>query len=92
MLDKEQKRKGLGILGVIVKIIIPVMIGAAILGSLQSIKTSSLDPKVDETKGILDQAGTTKYTIQAGDAETAKKQMQGLIVWNMLAASDCRIL
>lgn len=77
---------------VVVGLVSTLLVGSAILGSLQAIKTTSLDPNADRTQQTLDQVGDKTITISASDSDMAKKQMQGAIVWNMLAASDCRIL
>ena len=84
-----KKRKAMSLMQVVAKIVIPLLVGAAILTSLQSIKTSSLDPKVDEANNALDQLGPTKITIGEGvSSDEARNQMQAAIVYNMLSAAD----
>lgn len=77
---------------VIVGLVSTLLVGSAMLGSLQAIKSTSLDPNVDRTQTEIDQIGDTTVTIANSDSDMAKQQMQGAIVWNMLAASDCRVL
>lgn len=84
--------KGMPTVTVVVGLVATILVGSAILGSLQAIKTTSLDPNVDKTKTQLNQVGDKTVTIASSDRDMARKQMQGAIVWNMLAASDCRIL
>lgn len=88
----EKNSKGMPTVTVVVGLVSTLLIGSAILGSLQAIKTTSLDPNVDQAQNQLNQVGDKTITISASDRDIAKKQMQGAIVWNMLAASDCRIL
>lgn len=89
----SMNRKGMPTIAVIVGIVTSLLIGSAILGSLQAIKTESLDPNADQAMNALDQVGGIHATIGEGvNSDTARQQMQGLITWNMLAASDCRVL
>jgi len=85
-------RKGMPTVTVVVGLVSTLLVGSAVLGSLQAIKTTSLDPNVDQTQSQLDQVGDKTVTIAGSDSDEAGQQMQGAIAWNMLAASDCRIL
>ncbi len=76
---------------IVVGLVSTLLVGSAILGSLQAIKTTSLDPNVDRAQNEIDQTGDKTITIVGSDAEEAQKKMRGAIVWNMMTASDCRI-
>lgn len=76
---------------IVVGLVSTLLVGSAILGSLQAIKTTSLDPNVERTQDQVDQVGDKTVTIVGSDGEEAQRVMRGAIVWNMMTASDCRI-
>ncbi|MBC5792988.1 MAG: hypothetical protein H8Z69_03000 [Nanohaloarchaea archaeon] len=77
-----------------------VILGSALMGSLNSIKVNSLDPSAENTSQTIEEFGRDKSVRIGWDEEEeekttqtiARKQFEGLLVWNMLAASDCMLL
>lgn len=68
------------------------------MGALNSIKVNSLDPATDNTSNIISDFGRDKF-VRIGwnedteevvdNSEGVRKQFEGLVIWNMLAASRC---
>lgn len=89
----------------IFKIAVMVIIGSAFIAVLNSIKVNSFDPATQNASGTIEDFGRDKF-VQIGFDETkndgeggisedpdfSRRQFEGLLVWNMLAASDCLLL
>jgi len=80
------------IITTVVVLIGALIFGAAILGTVSSIKSDFIDPNADIANAALQSTGTQTITIEGDNSEATRNQMKGLIVFNMLAASDCRLL
>jgi hypothetical protein len=79
----------------IFKIALAVMAGFVLITGFFTLKQDGIDPASDDIEKQLGDIGYTEVTIGApphDNDEDARRQMEGLIVWNAAAASDCRFL
>jgi hypothetical protein len=76
-------------------IALALMFGAVIITGIFTLNEQGLQIFKERTTDQLENTNTPTVTIGAppnDSPEEAKKQLEGLIVWNAMAASDCRIL
>ncbi|MBC5792989.1 MAG: hypothetical protein H8Z69_03005 [Nanohaloarchaea archaeon] len=82
-----------------------VILISSFMAVLNSIKVESFDPATNNASSTIEDFGRDKFieigrdtTLNDGngeikdDSQFAKRQFEGLLVWNMLAASDCMLL
>lgn len=76
----------------IVGLVMVLMIGTSVLAGLQSIKTTSLDPNMDMMDTMLASMGGTVPLGHDSDPEKVERQIQELMVFNVLSAVDCHVV
>ena len=77
-------------------LVLGVMVLAVVLISITTVTTDVLEPNANEINAVIDSLGKETVEIGAGcDGECpdkARKQMEGLIAFNMLIGADCRLV
>ncbi|MBY6293968.1 hypothetical protein GLU60_01110 [Nanohaloarchaea archaeon H01] len=84
------------------KVLLPIMIGVAIMGTLNSIKVTSLDSQVDSVNDVISSIDRTITLGNGGEqqnwltsesneenATKARKEFREAVIFNMFAAQHC---
>jgi len=81
---------------VLFKVVSVVLLGSALLASLNSIKVTSLDGSVNDADNAISDVGRDTFVpiglVDQGDQTQAQNEMRGLMVFNMLSASNCYLV
>lgn len=80
------------------KLFLPIIVGVAIIGTLDTIKTESLDPNVDSAQGAINAMDRTAILADSDsensdrfDEDRARNEFKQLVLYNMYTAQHCGI-
>lgn len=83
----------------VMKVFLPIIVGVAILGTLQSMKSTSLDPQVNSVEDALGQLdrsfvlGDSKNDkLRMSREQKARHEFRQVVIFNMFTAQHCAFL